>query len=158
MEYFQPRFDQRLVLSLKSLVLGSEFNSLSNGIGLEVGHRRRRGGFSRNTSVFPKFMKYFQPRSFIENFILILLEKKHSWHPLHTDINLHVQIKIPANPLSITSYSSYIRLRLIRSITNQTILFQIESSRSHHTRPHENSTTLHHKLEPPYFKTNHILG
>ena len=39
MEYFQPRFAQRPVLSLESLVLDSEFNSLSNGIGLEVGHR-----------------------------------------------------------------------------------------------------------------------
>ena len=82
---------------------------------------------------------------------------KHSCHPLHINTNLHVQTKIPVNPLSITSYSSYIRLRSIRSITNQAILFQIESSRSHHTRPHENSTTLHHKLECPYFKTNHVV-
>ena len=105
-------------------------------------------------------MEYFQPRFFIENFILILLEyrnTKHSCHPLHTDTNLHVQIKIPANALSITNYSSYIRLRSIRSITNQTILFQIENSRSHHTRPHGNSTPLHHKLERPYFKINHIV-
>ena len=110
--------------------------------------------------VFPKSMEYFQPQFFIENFILILLEyrnTKHSCHPLHTDTNLHVQIKIPANALSITSYSSYIRLRSIRSITNQTILSHIENSRSHHTRPHENSTPLHHKLERPYFKTNHIV-
>ena len=105
-------------------------------------------------------MKYYQPRVFIENFILILLEyrnTKHSCHPLHTDTNLHIRIKIAANPLSITSYLSYIRLRSIRSFTKQSILFQIESSRSHHTRPHENSTTLHHKLERPYFKANHVV-
>ena len=141
-------------------MLDSEFNSLSNGIGLEVGHRWKIGGFSRNTLVFQKSMEYFQPRFFIENFILILLEyrnTKHSCHPLHTDTNLHAQIKISVNALSITSYSSYIRLRSIRSITNQIILFQIENPRSHHTRPHENSTSLRHKLEPPYFKTNHIV-
>ena len=141
-------------------VLDSEFNSLSNGIGLEVGHRWKIGGFSRDTLVFLKCTEYFQPRFFAENFILMLLEyrnTKHSCHPVHTDTNLHVQIKIPANPLSITSYSSYIRLSSIRSISNQTILFQIESSRSHHTRPHENSTPLHHKLERPYFKTNLVV-
>ena len=105
-------------------------------------------------------MEYYQPRLFIENFLLILLEyrnTKHSCHPLHTETNLHVQIKIPTNALSITCYSSYIRLRSIRSITNQTIFFQIERSRSHHTRPHEKSTPLHHKLERPYFKTNHVV-
>ena len=62
MKYFQPRFAQELVLSLESLMLDSEFNSLSNGIELEVGHRRKTGSFSRNTLVFPKFMEYFQPR------------------------------------------------------------------------------------------------
>ena len=105
-------------------------------------------------------MEYLQPRFFIENFLLILVEyrnTKHSCHPLHTETNLHVQIKIAAHPLSIASYSTYIRLRSIRSITKQPILFQIERSRSHHTRPHQNSTTLHHKLERPHFKTNDVL-
>ena len=37
-EYFQPRFAQGLVLSLEWVVLDPQFNSLSNGIGLGVGH------------------------------------------------------------------------------------------------------------------------
>ena len=105
-------------------------------------------------------MEYFQARFFIENFLLTLLEyrnTKHSCHPLHTDTNLHVQIKIAGNALSIASYSTYIRLRSIGSITKQSILFQIENSRSHHTGPHQNSISLHHKFERPYFKTNHIV-
>ena len=45
-EFFLPRFAQRLVLTLKVVVLDAELNSLSNGTRFDRGHRQKKGVFS----------------------------------------------------------------------------------------------------------------
>ena len=118
MQYFQLQFAQRLLLSPESLVLHSELNSLSNGIGLEVGNRRKIGGFSRNTLVFSRSMKYFQPR-FAQRLVLHLesLVLDSEFNSLSNDIGLEVghrrkrggSLEIPwffRSPCSISSRDS----------------------------------------------------
>ncbi len=44
-EFFLPRFAQRLVLTLKVVVLDAKLNSLSNGTRFDRGHRQKKRVF-----------------------------------------------------------------------------------------------------------------
>ena len=66
-EFFLSRFAQRLVLTLKMVVLDAEFNSLSNGTRFNRGHGPKSGSYAEKLVFWPSV--YSEILSFMSRFV-----------------------------------------------------------------------------------------
>jgi hypothetical protein len=65
--YILPIFASTLVLTLKVVVLDAEFNSLSNGVTFNKGHRLKSGSYGEKLDFWPPF--YSEIFSFLSRFV-----------------------------------------------------------------------------------------
>jgi hypothetical protein len=65
--FFLSRFAQRLVLTLKMVVLDAELNSLSNGARFDRGHRLKSGSYGEKLVFWPSV--YSEILSFLSRFV-----------------------------------------------------------------------------------------